>query len=353
MHQITSALLAWYDRNARVLPWRGIQDPYRTWVSEAMLQQTRVETVLSYYERFLSRFPDLPSLADADESDVLKLWEGLGYYSRARNLLKGARMIMEKYHGCIPADPDQLRTICGIGPYMSGAIASIAFGVPVPAVDGNVVRVVSRLFGIREDAAVPAVRRDIESHAARLVPGDRPGDHNQAMMDLGATVCVPGTPDCNRCPLAAFCDAYRTGDAADLPVLPKSHKPKVVPWTVLIICSGDRVLLRLRNEKLLQGLWCFPMLEGHLADGALTSAVSAKFFPVVRNLRDQGSARHVFTHQVWEMRLFSLDTDRNASAPAGYEFVETAEIKNRALPAAMNAALRALNRNNSANPDNA
>ena len=159
MHPITAALLAWYDRNARTLPWRGIHDPYRTWVSEAMLQQTRVETVLSYYDRFLSRFPDLPSLADADEADVLKLWEGLGYYSRSRNLLKGARMVMEQYDGCLPADPEQLRSICGIGPYMAGAIASIAFDIPVPAVDGNVIRVISRLYGIREDAAIPAVRR--------------------------------------------------------------------------------------------------------------------------------------------------------------------------------------------------
>ena len=195
MHPITAALLAWYDRSARTLPWRGIHDPYRTWVSEAMLQQTRVETVLSYYGRFLSRFPDLPSLAAAEEADVLKLWEGLGYYSRARNLLKGARMVMENCGGQRPADPERLRAICGIGPYMAGAIASIAYDIPVPAVDGNVIRVVSRLYGIREDASSSAVRRNIESLAASLIPAERPGDHNQAVMDLGATVCVPGTPD--------------------------------------------------------------------------------------------------------------------------------------------------------------
>lgn len=342
MHPITSALLAWYDRSARVLPWRGIHDSYRTWISEAMLQQTRVETVLSYYDRFLARFPDLPSLAAADEADVLKCWEGLGYYSRARNLLNGARMVMRDFGGRLPSDPEQLRTICGIGPYMAGAVASIAFDVPVPAVDGNVIRVISRLYGIRDDVSAPAVRRKIESLAAALVPEKRPGDHNQAVMDLGATVCVPGTPDCSRCPLAGFCDAYARGDAADLPLLPKARKPKVIPWTVLIIRSGSRVLLRHRTEKLLQGLWCFPMLEGDLSREKLPSVVEAKLRLSVRGLRDHGSARHVFTHQVWEMHICSVLTDPDAGAPSGYEFAETEDIKNRALPAAMNAALRAL-----------
>ena len=342
MHPVTAALLAWYDRSARILPWRGIHDPYRTWVSEAMLQQTRVETVLSYYDRFLARFPDLPSLAAAGEADVLKLWEGLGYYSRARNLLKGARMVMESFGGCLPADPERLRAICGIGPYMAGAIASIAFDIPVPAVDGNVIRVVSRLYGIREDASLPAVRRNIESLAAALVPEDRPGDHNQAVMDLGATVCVPGTPDCGRCPLSPFCDAYRAGDAPDLPVLPKARPPKTVPWTVLIIRSGARVLLRRRTERLLQGLWCFPMLEGFLSPEELPGAVRSKLHLSVRDPRSHGKGRHVFTHQIWDMALFSLSADDSVPAPAGYEFVETDEIKNRALPAAMNAALRAL-----------
>ena len=342
MHPVTVSLLAWYDRNARSLPWRGIHDPYRTWVSEAMLQQTRVETVLSYYERFLSRFPDLPSLAEADEAYVLKCWEGLGYYSRARNLLKGARAVMDDFGGHIPSDPVLLRSICGIGPYMAGAIASIAFDVPVPAVDGNVIRVVSRLFGIREDASKPAVRREIEAVASSLVPAERPGDHNQAMMDLGATVCVPGTPDCGRCPLSGFCDAFRKGDAADLPVLPKSRPQKVLPWTVLIIRSGSRVLLRRRTEKLLQGMWCFPMFEGHIPPDDLASEIRKRLGVSVSGPLPEGTARHVFTHQIWDMALCSMTAEENISAPEGFEFADIQDIKNRAFPAAMNAALRVL-----------
>ena len=285
MHSISAALLAWYDRNARVLPWRGIRDPYRTWVSEAMLQQTRVETVLSYYDRFLARFPDLPSLAAAEEADVLKMWEGLGYYSRARNLLNGARQVMRDFGGSLPPDPDRLRAVSGIGPYMAGAIASIAFGVPVPAVDGNVIRVISRLCGVRENVGVPAVRKRVEALAAGLVPAERPGDHNQAMMDLGAGVCVPGTPNCAACPLSGFCDAFRAGDAASLPVLPKARPPKEVPWTVLILRSGNRVLLRQRTESLLRGLWCFPMLEGVLTEEEAAAGAEARLRIRVRRVR--------------------------------------------------------------------
>lgn len=339
MQAITAALLSWYDRCARVLPWRGFHDAYRTWISEAMLQQTRVETVLSYYDRFLDRFPTLASLAQASESEVLKAWEGLGYYSRARNLWKGAKQVMAEYGGVLPRDPEELRKICGIGVYTAGAIASIAYDIPVPAVDGNVIRVTSRLFGIRTDALVPETRRRIESLAAGLVPAERPGDHNQAVMDLGATVCVPGTPDCSRCPLSAFCDAFRAGDAADLPVLPKARPQKVIPFAVLLIRSGDRVLMRQRAERLLQGLWVFPMIEGEFAPDTLQAQAGKKLALTLAPLRDAGSARHVFTHQIWQMHLYKTDAEASASAPAGYTFVPVSRLKELALPAAMNAAV--------------
>ena len=336
---VSSALLAWYDRCARTLPWRGIHDPYRTWVSEAMLQQTRVDTVLSYYDRFLKRFPTLEALAGAEEADVLKYWEGLGYYSRARNLHRGAQQIMKDWGGIIPSSPDHLRKISGIGPYMAGAIASIAFSVQTPAVDGNVIRVISRLFGIREDVSRPAVRKEIERIAADLVPPDRPGDHNQAMMDLGATVCIPGTPDCACCPLSAFCNACHAGDAADLPRIPKARPPKVIPWTVLIIRTESEVLLRRREEKLLQGLWCFPMMAGHPDAEDIPASVQKEFALSSRELRDEGASRHVFTHQIWEMRLFSMSVTHQA-APAGFEWVPMDRLSSLAFPSAMNAALK-------------
>ena len=344
MHPLTAALLDWYDRCARVLPWRGFHDAYRTWVSEAMLQQTRVETVLSYYDRFLERFPTLASLAEAPEADVLKLWEGLGYYSRARNLHNGAMDVMQQYGGILPRDPEKLKKIRGIGPYTAGAIASIAYDVPVPAVDGNVIRVLSRIYGIRTDALQPDTRKHIEELAASLVPEERPGDHNQAVMDLGATVCVPGTPNCDACPLSAFCDAYKTGDAADLPILPKAKPQKIIPWAVLLIRSGDRVLMRKRTEKLLQGLWCFPMFEGESAPEDLLPLVSKKLHLDLSPMRDAGSARHVFTHQIWQMRLYKTDAEASASAPAGYEFIPLDQMKDLTLPAAMNAAVAALTR---------
>ena len=339
MNSISSVLLAWYDTNARVLPWRGFHDAYRTWVSEAMLQQTRVETVLSYYGRFLSRFPDLPSLAAAPESDVLKEWEGLGYYSRARNLWKGARQVVSEYGGILPREPEKLRKISGIGPYTAGAIASIAYDVPVPAVDGNVIRVLSRLFGIRSDVTEPDTRRRIETLAASLVPTERPGDYNQAVMDLGATVCVPGTPDCSRCPLSACCDAFHTGGASDLPLLPKARPQKVILYAVLLIRSEERVLMRQRTERLLQGLWCFPMLEGNFSMDGLAVQVQKKLHLSCSNVNNAGSARHVFTHQIWEMQLYTMSAEASASAPAGYEFIPLDLLSLLPIPVAMNAAI--------------
>jgi len=335
---IPEALLSWYDRCARSLPWRGIHDPYRTWVSEAMLQQTRVETVLSYYDRFLARFPSLSSLAAADESDVLKLWEGLGYYSRARNLLKGARQVMEQYGGILPRDPALLRKISGIGPYTAGAIASIAYDLPVPAVDGNVIRVLSRLFGIRENVLEPASRKNLEHLAFSLVPQSRPGDYNQAVMDLGATVCVPGTPDCARCPLSAFCDAFAAGDAADLPILPRAKPPKTVCWTVPVLRSGSCTLLRCRTESLLNGLWCFPLLD--CAPAEALQLLEKKFHLPCRPAGEPIQARHVFTHRVWEMTILPLKTGENLPAPTDYRWIPYDEIHSLALPAAMNAALK-------------
>lgn len=331
-------LLEWYDAHARTLPWRGIHDPYRTWVSETMLQQTRVETVLGYYDRFLKRFPTVEALAAAPLDDVLKLWEGLGYYSRARNLHRGAQQVVSDFDGVIPKEQAALRRISGIGPYTAGAIASIAHDQPVPAVDGNVIRVVSRLCGVRENVGVPSVRRSLEADAASLVPEKRPGDFNQAMMDLGATVCVPGTPSCERCPLSSLCDAYAEGDAEVLPVLPRKNPPKQLHYDVCIILSGGRVLMRQRTETMLGGLWVYPMIEGEVAGKQLPKAVKRLTGQQVSNAEAAGEARHVFTHQVWNMRLWVMQSPDDAAAAEGWRFVTLEEMEQLAIPTAVRAA---------------
>ncbi len=341
LSEISEPLLAWYDAHARTLPWRGIANPYATWVSETMLQQTRVETVLSYYDRFLARFPTVAALAAAPEADVLKLWEGLGYYSRARNLHRGAKQVMAEFGGELPRDAAALRTISGIGAYTAGAIASIAYGLPVPAVDGNVIRVVSRVIGIRENVGVPSVRRRIEAEAAAMLPPDRPGDFNQALMDLGATVCVPGTPSCERCPLFALCDAYREGDQEDIPELPRKNPPKAIDYDVCLIRFGNRVLMRRRTETMLHNLWVFPMLEGGAAPDALASAVKRRMKIAVRGVVSCGEAKHVFTHQVWRMKLYVMDA-LSGDAPDGFRYVSAEERRELAIPTAMRGALRAL-----------
>lgn len=330
-------LLEWYDRHRRALPWRESRDPYAIWVSETMLQQTRVSTVLSYYSRFLQAFPDISALAAAPEDEVLKLWEGLGYYSRARNLHRGAQQVAEEYGGALPHTVEELKTIRGIGPYTAGAIASIAFGEAVPAVDGNVIRVVSRLAGIRENVGIPSVRRQLEAAAAALVPKDRPGDFNQAVMDLGSAVCVPGTPDCGACPLRDVCDARANGDAEDLPELPRKNPPREICWDVALVLSHGRVLMRRRTEALLNGLWIYPMTEGHQSPAAITRSVKKATGLQVRNITFHSEAKHVFSHQIWRMRIHICRCDET-EAPVGWRFVSREEMAEIALPTAVRAA---------------
>lgn len=334
---ISRALLTWYDDHKRILPWRDISNPYATWVSETMLQQTRVETVLSYYKRFLTVFPTVEALAAAEEAEVLKLWEGLGYYSRARNLHAGARQVVEEFGGVIPHTTEELSKIKGIGPYTAGAIASIAYGVPVPAVDGNVIRVVSRLRGIRENVGVPSVRRELEKAAAELVPGDRPGDFNQALMDLGSGVCVPGTPDCAACPLREMCCAFEEGDPEELPQLPRKTPPKPLDYDVCLIVQDGRVLMRQRTETMLNGLWVYPMVEGHHSVKGLPAQVKKATGLTVTAIQDAGEARHVFTHQIWNMHLYIMQADAGA-ARTGWQFVTLDEMHALTIPTAMKAA---------------
>lgn len=259
MASIQTLLLNWYDKNARVLPWRSDPTPYKVWVSEIMLQQTRVETVLPYFERFLASFPDLTSLAAAELEEVLRLWEGLGYYSRARNLHKTARKIVDELDGKIPDSTDALRKLPGIGEYTAAAIASIAFGEAATAIDGNIRRVYARILGQTQPIGTSKFEKEIFDYARSLLPPGRAGDFTQALMDLGATICLPQDPLCERCPLAFHCTARKQGNQNDLPVVPKKAPLPHYDVAAAAILWQDRVLLSRRDpDGVLAGLWEFP-----------------------------------------------------------------------------------------------
>ena len=331
----SALLLSWYDAHKRVLPFRGTKDPYRIWVSEIMLQQTRTETVGAYYARFLQRFPDVFSLAAAPEEDVLKCWEGLGYYSRARNLHKAAQTVAEQYGGEFPADLKALRALPGVGDYTAAAVASIAFDLPAPAMDGNLTRVLSRFHGVREDVGIPSVQRRLAALAREDMPPVRCGDFNQALMDLGATVCIPGTPDCGRCPRRTLCDACRAGDADALPVKAAAKPPVTVQLAVAIVTCHGRALMVQRKEALLKNLWVFPLIEG--AQNKKDVENGLKALGVRGNHTEKlGQARHVFTHRVWEMTLYRCQA-ADFSCKAG-QYVSLAQMNALPLPTAMRAA---------------
>jgi A/G-specific adenine glycosylase len=296
--QIRAALLAFYDTSARDLPWRRTRDPYAIWVSEVMAQQTRIDTVLPYYERWMARFPDPVALAEAPLDDVLKAWEGLGYYSRARNLHAAAQVVRERYRGSLPSGYDALRALPGVGEYTAGAVSSIAFSQRAPAIDGNVRRVLSRLL----DEARPGTAR-LRQVAAELVPEDRPGDFNQALMELGALICTPRAPRCGECPLGALCGARAAGTQQDRPAPPARRS--VPEWDVatLILQAPDgRVLLTRRPDSgLLAGLWAFPARQ--LEPGEEARVVATELASMLSPGSSPGAAAalgtvaHVFSHR--------------------------------------------------------
>ena len=308
LRKAVGPLLRWYDANARDLPWRRTRDPYRVWVSEIMLQQTRVEAAIPYYERFLESFPTLQALADAPEERLLKLWEGLGYYSRARNLQKAARQALERF-GALPGTASELASLAGIGPYTAGAVASIAFGEAVPAVDGNVLRVLARFTDDSRDTASPAARREAERALAPVIPRDAAGRFNQALMELGAVVCLPnGAPRCGDCPLSALCLGRAHGTAESLPVRSTRRERRTELWTVLILTDGEgRAAIERRPRRgLLAGLWQFPLLPGHAAAREAADLLPALGLHALGKPEPLGPARHVFTHVEWHMQGFHI-----------------------------------------------
>ena len=332
----TQTILSWYDQGHRDLPWRRTQDPYRIWISEIMLQQTRAETVVSYYERFLARYPTVQDLASAPEEELLKAWEGLGYYSRARSLQKAAKEIVARYGGQLPADLEKLRALPGIGDYTAGAIASIAFGIPAAAVDGNVERVLCRWDAIKDEVGTPAVRRQIAARAQALVPPDRPGAFANAMMEMGATMCTPKNPKCLLCPVREGCMGFAQGIAQELPRKAKKKAQRVENRAVLLVFCENRVLIVKRQEKLLGGLFVFPDVLEESDPARLCQALEALG---IRAAYDEklGHARHVFTHLIWEMDVHAVVADEMTQVPGG-QWVSRQELAALPLPTAVKAA---------------
>ena len=331
--RIAEPLLDWYSQWHRTLPWRSDPTPYHVWLSEIMLQQTRVEAVKPYYERFLRELPDIPSLAEAAEERLLKLWEGLGYYSRVKNMQRAARQIMTDYNGQMPQEWGELIKLSGIGSYTAGAIASIAYGRRVPAVDGNVLRVLARVTADDRDISDAKVKKAVEAELSFVIPKKSPGDFNQAMMELGAVVCLPnGQPKCGECPLKDFCLAHALGRETKYPERAPKKARKIEEKTVIVLQDETRTAIKKRADKgLLAGLYEFPCLSGKRSDEQVLAYLRELGFISLR-IKGLGEAKHIFTHREWHMIGYSVRTDElmdqgAAAADAGFLFVEKEEIE--------------------------
>ena len=342
LENIAAPLLAWYDQHARILPWREEPSPYRVWVSEIMLQQTRVEAVKPYFERFIGELPGIRELAEAPEDRLLKLWEGLGYYNRVRNMQKAARILVEEYGGEMPRDFDAVLALPGIGSYTAGAITSIAFGLRRPAVDGNVLRVLSRLEKCYEDILKQSVRRRFEQELTEVIPEDRAGDFNQSLIELGAIVCVPnGAPKCGECPLSKLCRAHEAGVELELPKKTPPAKRKCEDRTVLVLVSDNKAALHKRPEKgLLAGLYELPNLPGHLSREEVLAFVKEQGLSPIR-IRKLPPAKHIFSHIEWHMAGYAVKVEEpqeEGGARDSLFFVDREEMeKTYSIPSAFGA----------------
>lgn len=328
MDRIAGPLLSWYDAGRRILPWREEPTPYHVWLSEIMLQQTRVEAVKPYYDRFLQVLPDIGSLAAVEEERLLKLWEGLGYYNRARNLKKAAGILVSEYGGEMPDDYEKIQALPGIGSYTAGAISSIAFGRPYPAVDGNVLRILARLRADDRDILNAKVKKSVEDELTDVMPADRPGDFNQALMELGAMVCIPnGAPKCEECPWKELCLAREKGRTAEFPKKAQKKPRRIEEKTILVIQDAGRVALRKRPAKgLLAGMYEFPSLEGHCEETEVSAYLREIGLSPIR-IRKLPPAKHVFTHREWHMTGYLIRVDELAvkgegQKLQGFVFVE-------------------------------
>lgn len=339
--ELTRRLLRWYDATHRDLPFRRTRDPYAIWVSEVMLQQTQVQTVLPYYERWMQRFPDVRALARAEEPEVLHAFQGLGYYSRARSLLLAAREVVNHHAGELPRSAAALRTLPGVGAYTAGAIASIAYGERVPAMDGNVIRVLCRLFTLPGDPGKNPLKRELASRAHALVPDVRPGDFNQAMMELGATVCTPRAPRCSSCPLESLCGARTEGRPESFPESGSRPKPEAVQMAASLVVRGGTVavLLLPPDASRWAGMWQFPNTElapGESAQAAAVRAGRAALGLTLDHERELGVLKHSVTRYRITLTAFraTLPARARLNPSANVRFQPLGELEALAMPAA-------------------
>ena len=343
LKEIANPLVEWYRKRKRDLPWREDITAYKVWVSEIMLQQTRVEAVKPYYARFLNAFPTIQDLAEAEEDLLLKMWEGLGYYNRVRNMQKAAQQVMIDYHGEFPNTYEEIRSLTGIGNYTAGAISSFAFGIPKPAVDGNVLRVISRLTASFEDTMKATVRERVEEELEEVIPADAASDFNQGLIELGAIVCVPnGAPKCCECPLAHLCKAHEKGIELELPIKSKAKERRIEKKTVFIFQDGDHVAIKKRPAKgLLAGLYELPNVEGHLTeDEAIQYSKQIGLSPLrIQKLED---GKHIFSHVEWQMIGYQIRVDElEKSCTEKMLFIHPEEIQEEyPIPAAFETYVR-------------
>lgn len=340
LRAVEKPLLAWYASRARKLPWREDPKPYRVWISEIMLQQTRVEAVRPFFEQFIKALPKVEDVAVCPEEQLLKLWEGLGYYNRVRNIQKAAVRIVKEYGGKLPADYEKLKELPGIGNYTAGAVASIAYDLPVPAVDGNVLRVYARIMEDDSDILKQSVKTKVEKEFLKVMPGSRSGTFNQALMELGAMICVPnGAPKCGVCPVAEYCQARVHGTVLNLPVKKKRQERRKEEKTVLVLRDGERVAIRKRPAKgLLAGMYELPNLEGYLSEEEILAWVEnqdlipLQIVPLI-------DAKHIFSHVEWDMKGYLIRVAAlEESADPKMIFAEISEVeKEYPIPAAFQA----------------
>lgn len=329
-------LVSWYETHKRELPWRKSQDPYRVWVSEIMLQQTRVDTVIPYYERFMRVFPEMEDLAYANEEDLLKVWEGLGYYSRVRNLQTAVKEVVENYGGVVPDNRKEIEGLKGVGPYTAGAILSIAYNKAEPAVDGNVMRVLSRVFCMEDDIAKPQTRKKHEVILYNLIDKYNPSSFNQGLMELGALVCTPTSPGCLLCPVREQCMAYDQGKQHELPVKSKKKKARSVKIDAFLLTDNQgRVLIEKRPEKgLLAGLWQLPMLEKTSDSFGMQDDWFKLNLENMKPVKTTFQVKHVFSHLIWEIDLYTgqVVLDQLDQVPNTCKFVTKKQLEEYAFP---------------------